>query len=70
MKIRPVGAELYHTDGQSDMTKLIGNTRFSKFYERPWKHLRKEIREWRLEKKKRNVTKGSGKEEHKKSDGI
>jgi len=23
MKIRPVGAELFHTDGQTDMTKLI-----------------------------------------------
>ena len=23
MKILPVGAELYHTDGQTDMTKLI-----------------------------------------------
>ena len=22
MKIRPVGAELFHTDGQTDMTKL------------------------------------------------
>jgi len=24
MKIRPVGAELFHVDGQKDMTKLIG----------------------------------------------
>jgi hypothetical protein len=23
MKIRPVGAELYHADGQTDMSKLI-----------------------------------------------
>jgi hypothetical protein len=23
MKIRPVGAELFHADGQTDMTKLI-----------------------------------------------
>ena len=23
MKIRPVGAELFHTDGRADMTKLI-----------------------------------------------
>jgi len=23
MKLRPVGAELFHTDGQTDMTKLI-----------------------------------------------
>jgi len=23
MKIRPVGAELFHTDGQTDMTELI-----------------------------------------------
>jgi len=23
MKIRPVGAELFHADGRSDMTKLI-----------------------------------------------
>ena len=23
MKIRPVGAELFHTNGQTDMTKLI-----------------------------------------------
>jgi len=23
MKIRPVGAELFHTDGRTDMTKLI-----------------------------------------------
>jgi hypothetical protein len=23
MKIRPVGAELFHLDGQTDMTKLI-----------------------------------------------
>jgi hypothetical protein len=24
MKIRPLGAELFHADGQTDMTKLIG----------------------------------------------
>ena len=24
MKIRPVGAEFFHADGQTDMTKLIG----------------------------------------------
>jgi hypothetical protein len=23
MKIRPVGAELFHTDGQTDVTKLV-----------------------------------------------
>ena len=31
MKIRPVAAELFHADGQTDMTKLI--VVFRKFYE-------------------------------------
>ena len=32
MKIRPVGAELFHADGQTDMMKL--NRRFTQFCER------------------------------------
>jgi len=28
MKIRPVGAELFHADRQTDITKLIGFTQF------------------------------------------
>jgi hypothetical protein len=32
MKFRPVGAELFHADGQTDKTKL---SRFSQFCERP-----------------------------------
>jgi hypothetical protein len=28
MKIRPVGAELIHPDGQTDMTKLIAAFRY------------------------------------------
>ena len=27
MKIRPVGAELFHADGRTDMTKLMGTFR-------------------------------------------
>jgi hypothetical protein len=27
MKIRPLGAELFHADGRTDMTKLIGALR-------------------------------------------
>jgi len=42
MKIRPVGAELFHvdirTDGQTDMTKLI--LAFRKFPNAPNKYLR------------------------------
>ena len=33
MKIRPVGAELFHTDGQTDITKLI--IAFSNFANAP-----------------------------------
>jgi len=33
MNIRPVGAELFHADGQTDMT---ANSRFSQFFERAW----------------------------------
>jgi hypothetical protein len=32
MKIRPVGAELFHADGRTDMTKLI--VAFPQFHER------------------------------------
>ena len=35
MKIRPLGAELFNADGQTDMTKLT--VAFSKFYERAYK---------------------------------
>jgi len=30
MKIRPVGAELFHADGQTDMTKLTVATRLKR----------------------------------------
>ena len=30
MKIRPVGAELFHADGQTDITKLIAFRNFAK----------------------------------------
>ena len=33
MKIRPVGAELFHADGQTDMMKLI--VAFHSFVKRP-----------------------------------
>jgi hypothetical protein len=35
MKIRPVGAELFHPDGQTDITKLI--VIFRNFCERAYK---------------------------------
>ena len=38
MKIRPVGAELFHTDGRTDMKKLI--VAFRNFCERAQKEMR------------------------------
>jgi len=34
MKIRPVGAELFHTDGRTDSGRDEANYRFSQFCER------------------------------------
>jgi len=35
MKIRPLGAELFHTDGQTEKDRYDeANSRFSQFYER------------------------------------
>jgi hypothetical protein len=36
MKIRPVGAELFHAGGQTDRRDEV-NSRFSQFCERAWK---------------------------------
>jgi hypothetical protein len=34
MKIRPVGAEIFHADGQTDRQARQANSRFSQFCER------------------------------------
>jgi len=36
MKIRPVGAELFHVDGRTDWHDEV-NSRFSQFWERAWR---------------------------------
>jgi len=53
MKIRPVGAELFHADGQTDMTKLI--VAFSQFFERAQKCIAQEMAAYKLHNKERIV---------------